>query len=45
MATNAKPYDQLAAYTPYTPAEDIEYPKPNIPDCWTPGPVKNVTST
>ena len=31
--------------TPYTPAKDIEYPKPNIPDCWTPEPVKNVAST
>ena len=31
--------------TPYTPAKDIKYPKPNIPDCWTPEPVKNVTST
>ena len=31
--------------TPYTPANDGEQPKPNIPDCWTPEPVKNVTST
>ena len=31
--------------TPYTPAKAIEYPKHNIPDCWTPEPVKNVTST
>ena len=31
--------------TPYTPAKDIEYQKPKIPDCWTPEPVKNVTST
>ena len=33
------------ANTPYTPATDITYTKPNIPDCWTPQPVKNVTST
>ena len=33
------------ANTPYTPAPDITYPRPNIPDCWTPEPVKNVTST
>ena len=31
------------ADTPHTPAPDIAYPKPNIPDCWTPQPVKNVT--
>ena len=29
--------------TPYTPAPDITYPKPNIPDCWTTQPVKNTT--
>ena len=31
--------------TPYTPASEVTYTKPNIPDCWTPQPVKNGTST
>ena len=28
--------------TPYTPADAIEYPKPEIPYCWTPEYVVNV---
>ena len=27
---------------PYTPAEYIEYPKPEVPYCWTPEYVVNV---
>lgn len=28
---------------PATPGKDVVFPKPNIPDCWTPEPVKVVT--
>ena len=30
--------------TPYTPAKDIEYPKPDIPGCWTPEPVFDLSN-
>lgn len=29
--------------TPETPGKDVTFIKPNIPDCWTPQPVKVVT--
>lgn len=29
-------------YTPETPGASVEFIKPNIPDCWTPQPVKVV---
>lgn len=42
MATIAT-YETAMQYTPYTPADAIEYPKPEIPYCWTPELVVNVT--
>lgn len=30
--------------TPATPGKDIPFIKPNIPDCWSPQPTKEVAS-
>ena len=30
------------ADTPATPGKDVVFPKPNLPDCWTPEPDKEV---
>lgn len=30
-----------APYTPETPGASVEFIKPNVPDCWTPQPVKS----
>lgn len=29
----------MANYTPETPGSEVEFDKPNIPDCWSPQPV------
>lgn len=31
--------------TPETPGADVEFIKPNIPECWTPEPVTVTTQT
>lgn len=31
-----------ATYTPETPGASVVFIKPNIPDCWSPQPVKEV---
>ena len=41
MATTAT-YETAMQDIPYTPADAIEYPKPEVPYCWTPEPVINV---
>nr|DAV41929.1 MAG TPA: hypothetical protein [Caudoviricetes sp.] len=31
-------------YTPETPGSEVEFDKPNIPDCWSPQPVVQETA-
>jgi len=31
-------------YKPETPGSEVEFIKPNIPDCWSPQPVINKTT-
>lgn len=33
----------MANYTPETPGSEVEFDKPNIPDCWSPQPVSGGT--
>lgn len=35
----------MANYTPETPGSEVEFDKPNIPNCWGVQPIVNVANT